>query len=462
MLKDRKDLDVLLNMIIQKYNTDRDKTDKIIDIMMEHGISPGEASKLTEGQILLQEVQNISILYIYTDALYRATGNNQIKPENWFVEDEIREGKEFKVEEEEKIDEIILHNVTLNGTRHFVCPKVSGLELAKWMKQRLLTYNLQTQRPSIKTVVFDEYIKTPDIRTYKVSQITKMILQGEYTTDTLTLNIRKTNSERIDYDKDTQILRIPIIKENYIDIVDGIHRTIGNSKALAINPDLDISWSLNILNYDIREARRFISQTGKATPISRKDRTLYDTDNVNMLIAQDIATFGESKTNVMYNKMGEDIKDVQYRDKYTTFDTIFKAIDYNFDYDEDKTYDIQKVKENVVRGMNEILGYLDNKYGDLQKNKNKYVFLESNMFIGYIALLSTVWDSQTKTFTKDWDIAIQTVVDSIDFSRKNSLWETLSLFNNEKLNKTTISTISDYFKEKGDELNVREQTEIIQ
>lgn len=454
MLKDRKDLEVLLNMIIQKYNTDRDKTDKIIDIMMEHGISPGEASKLTEGQILLQEVQNISILYIYTDALYRATGNDQIKPENWFAPDEIRDGKEFKVEEEEKIDEIVLHDVTLNGTRHLVCAKISGAELAKWMRQRLLTYNLQTQRPSIKTVIFNEYVKIPDIRTYKVNQITKMLLQGEYTTDTLTLNIRKTGNEKMYYDPDAQILRIPIIEGNYIDIVDGAHRVAANDKALTIQPGLDISWSLNILNYDIKEARRFIAQTSKASPISRKDRTLYDTDDADMLIAQDIATFGESKTNVMYNKIGEDIKDVQYKDKYTTFDTIFKAVNHNFDYNENKTYDIQKVKENVVRGLNEILGYLDSKYGNLQKNKNKYVFLESNMFIGYIALLSTVWDSRTKTFIKDWDITVQTVLDDIDFSRTNPLWDSLSLFNNEKLNKTTINTISNYFKEKGVELNV--------
>lgn len=453
MLQNREKLELLLNIIIQKYNNDKEKADKIVDIMTQHGISPGEASKLTEGQILLQSIQNKNILYIYTDALYRATDDNRIKPEDWFTELEIQDGEQYTVPEEDKIDEIVLHNVVLNGNRHLVCLQVSGAEFLKWMRQRLLTYNTQTQRPTVKSIIFDEFTESPDIRPHKVNQITKAIVNNEYTTDDITLNIRKTGFEKIDYDDKTLTLRIPICKENYIDIVDGCHRIMGSNKALTIKPDLEIYWTLHILNYDIKEARRFVDQKSKATPIKREGKSLYDMSNTNMIIAQDIASFENSTTNVMYNKIGEDVRETQYRDKYTTYDAAAKAIAYNFRYHKNEARDIQKVKENIVRGLNEILGYLKDTQGNLEKKKDKYVYLESNMFIGYIALLSTVWNSKTKTFIKDWDITVQTVLDSIDFSRNNELWKNLSLYNNEKLNSITIKDISEYFKGKGDELN---------
>jgi hypothetical protein len=85
-----------------------------------------------------------------------------------------------------------------------------------------------------------------DIRPYKVSQIAEGILNSEFVGNTISINVKKTGYEEISYDEETKILRIPVKSDNFITIIDGAHRTLGNAKAFQIKPDIDINYSLNI------------------------------------------------------------------------------------------------------------------------------------------------------------------------------------------------------------------------
>jgi hypothetical protein len=392
------------------------------------------------------------VLYLFTNALFEATKEIILKPEDWFTEIEIAEGKAYQVISEDKIKEIVLQNVTYNGTRHWVCPKFSGEELYKLIQQRALTYDPQTQRPTIKFVSVDAMNELPDIRGYKVNQIAQQILDGDFIGNTISINIRKTGFEEFDYDEETMTMTIPVKTENLINLIDGAHRTLGNAKAYQIDSDIDINWSLNIFNYDIKEARKFIKQEGKATPLTRKQLRLYGSDDSNISIAQDVNSFESAKTNILFNKLAENLMEIEYRNKYVTFETFAKAIKNNFEYSQKDPYQIQKIKENLVRGFNEILGYLQHKYGNIEKIKDRYTIVENNVFIGYVALLSKLWNKQTQTFIKNWDIELQGALNNIDFNRDNVDWEEISLLNG-NINITTIKKISNYFIMKGAEVN---------
>jgi hypothetical protein len=259
MKKDRKDLEKNLIVILERISGDENKMHIITDIMMQHGILPGEAAKMTEQPTSIS-LLDVNVLYLFTNALFEATKEIIIKPEDWFTEIQIAEGKAFQIYEDDKITEIVLHNVTYNGNKHWVCPRISGKELYSFIQHRLLGYDPQMQRPTIKFVTLETMGELPDIRTYKTSQITKQILNREFVGNTISLNIKKTGFEEYSYDEETMTLVIPIKVENSIVIIDGAHRIIGNAKAYQLDPNIDINWSLNIFNYDVKEARKFIKQ----------------------------------------------------------------------------------------------------------------------------------------------------------------------------------------------------------
>lgn len=115
------------------------------------------------------------------------------------------------------------------------------------------------------------------------------------------------------------------------------------------------------------------------------------------------------------------------------------------DFDEYKAHEKRRIKEFIVDGINEIFGYLESKFNDLQELKDKYVFLENNMFIVYITLLSMLWDFKNKTVKRQWDYDLVDMLDKINFDRKNLLWNEIQLFNT-TVNKSVLNRIVTYVK----------------
>jgi hypothetical protein len=79
LLKDRQELEKKLIVLSEQINDKKEKTDKITNIMMEHGISPGAVANITE-QLTSISLLHVSVLYLFTCALFEVTRDINIKP----------------------------------------------------------------------------------------------------------------------------------------------------------------------------------------------------------------------------------------------------------------------------------------------------------------------------------------------------------------------------------------------
>jgi hypothetical protein len=55
--------------------------------------------------------------------------------------------------------------------------------------------------------------------------------------------------------------------------------------------------------------------------------------------------------------------------------------------------------------------------------------LENNIFVVYVALLASLWSKENKTPISNWEDKLEEMLDDIDFSRTNGIWNELGLFN---------------------------------
>jgi hypothetical protein len=164
-----------------------------------------------------------------------------------------------------------------------------------------------------------------------------------------------------------------------------------------------------------------------------------------MTIAKEINSFESRNTNELYNRIADDLVEVKYKDKFTTFETFSRSIKINFGLSNDsKPRDIRKIKRFLVDGMNEILGYLKDKFGDLDLAKENYICLENNTFIVYTSLLAPLWDREEKSPVSNWEDKLEEKLEGIDFNRNYPLWDELQLFNSSITNKS-ISKIAEHF-----------------
>jgi hypothetical protein len=207
--------------------------------------------------------------------------------------------------------------------------------------------------------------------------------------------------------------------------------------------------SVRIVHLDEVKAWNLIIQEDKAHKISEERKRTADPKDDDVKIAKEINTFGTNKSNALFNKIGEDDKDVLLTNKYTTTFILSEAIKYHFSYDNAR--EMRIIKEYLINFFNELFGILQEKYETIE-DKEHYVYTDLRIFIGYITLAKKFYNRDT------WEKELEALINSIDFSRDNSEWESLYLNNKKLITLKDIKRIEQYFDQLGGENNGTEKT----
>lgn len=343
----------------------------------KHGISSGYLQSLVNNPSLLDE-EDIRVIALIGDQLSCINGLESLKIENNFNEQEISDIRQYFMPKEDTEDEIsfpyVIEDVIMvsEGCYSF---SLSYQFLSRLYDNQKLNYNYDVQRQPKYVKRQDEIIKTPSINKKSVVEISEHIIKQTLVPTTLAINAALGSSKsgnEVIYDSKNKTLTIT--EGTRLDILDGMHRTLGASKAYSQNRNLDAKFNGNIFNYDTKQAQRFQSQQAKHNPIPKGRIEELEASRYADVVVKQL-------------RMDSEIKDaITSRDKFSqsakelvSYGVLANAIDKEFEF-KNKFEAVNKAKY-----LSDYFMYLFGYFGEYALN-NKNLLFYNKMFAGHIRL----------------------------------------------------------------------------
>jgi hypothetical protein len=419
-----------------RFCRDRVLTQKIKDEFGKRGISPAETQRILDTKILLKGVHP-DIQCLLCKLFYEETNEEVIKPENYFNDSEIERAKSFKIEtEEQERYPIVFENVEKvhDDLYSFY---LDAQQIADLYSKNLITWNKETQRQTKIKNISGDFIEVPDINTISVNQIADRIVKGKQKTNHINFNLLKNGEENYEYDAKNRRF---IMYSGELDIADGAHRSYGVVAAVRINPDVQFKLGVYFTNYTVEEAREFIKQENIRNKIEKSHLETFDSENLSMTVALDLNTQPKCDFN---GKITTNKTNIDLGIALTTTDIMDNVIKYEYDDVLKSNRDVRLITEWLVKFFNELMGlYADEFITNIKQSKENTYINHENMFIGYIALSKELYGKE------NWKDILQKVMEKIDFSKGNSIWneDNLNINSKKNLSKPYIKKLSNYFK----------------
>lgn len=438
MIKDRQELEDVLNLIIKDHSNDNKVISKISEQLGKKGIPLGKVGGLFTQANPLNYLSEIE-LCLFTKYLFDATREYKIHPDKFFSQQELLYALDYEFPIREKTNKIVLHNVDQINEFQWICTKETYQNVANIFENGLITYNPRTQRQPLKRKVAGRIIETINIDNKKIAEIKREMLNNTFFTNAISLNIRRTTDTKpFRYDKEKRTLTIIVNEGVHIDAVDGFHRLGGILKCTQERPDIDRVTSIYIYWLTEKRARAVIRQENKATPIQEEYLDVMDTSDKNMEVAKAIGQTEDK--NEMYCKVGLDSNELRQEGKFVTYETLSKTINHIYDV---KTFvQGEEIQGFLTQLFNIIIGQNYQAFNeDLDSTKKNTYLASNNTFIGYIAL----GEELRQKYPDDWKDKLIEILKKIDLNKPNEfLKKDVGLENN--INLSTIKRIAEYFK----------------
>lgn len=447
MKKEREKLEEALNLLLESYSNDNKVIDRFVeDLVGGHNFSRGRSIGIFTKHTPLSFFNNIELCLIII-YFYAITKEYKIKPEDWFNEGEILEAESFRYVDEEKITRIVLHNVDQINEYQWICTKETYQNIARFMGNGLISYNMRTQRQPIVRRHGNKIIKTANIKPAKVEAIKKEMLAGTFNANVITWNIRKaTGLERFKYNSKDRTLTIEVDENTNVDVIDGANRTAGFLKAVEVKPDINGVTLVMVYYVDEEKARQIIHQEAKAEPLDEEFVSTFDISDVNMQVVKNINS--TQSMNEMFGRIGT-AKEINSENKLVTFETLSKTIDYIYNLKDKPIIEARSVEKFLIQLFNIVVGI---HYSDFNENLKEFRRVsyraDNNMFVAYIAF----GEELKNKYPNDWDSKLPELLRNLDLNKPSDLWKEVGLENN--INLSTVKKISKYFKKQVEELIV--------
>ncbi|MED4883159.1 DNA sulfur modification protein DndB [Bacillus smithii] len=398
------------------------------------------------------------VLMLLTEQIYLKTGIQELNPEKYFTEAEIKKSKQYsgKLQLENEIEfPYTIDNVIMIEEDAFVA-KLSAQEIAKLLKSRHLNYNFDIQRESVKTQRHGKIIQEAKLVMENVLEIKEHLKNNTLVPTFLVFNAAVRTSDTGDeLVYDASKMQLTITKGTRLDIVDGYHRCKACELAVTENPEIDFEFGVLFTNYTDNRAKQYQAQLAKATPISRtRQKELEGSRNADLVVKE--------------LKIDSDLKD-KISQTHQPRITVGELVSYNILADtieeqfKMKTRaDVYDVADYLKEFFNTLIGtYTDEFVNNVQETRKNSLINENITFIGYIVLARRMFEKGIKARN-----VIRYIAD-IDFRKDNPMWEEIGVLVAGNINdnvKKARKVIKEFFEnisiEDGEE--VKTSDEIIQ
>jgi methyl coenzyme M reductase subunit D len=440
-VKNKEKLEELLIDTFEKIKHDKKRVARIKKGLMEYKVLPGTIQMIiNEPEEHLSEIDN-NLLCLLTEQTYVASGNLELKPENFFSPREIKEVKttyKGMVEEPISFPYTLKETVMIAPDMYFT--KITSEEIKLLKDADLLQYNFETQREARLRTDKDNpenIVREVKVNKKHVETIKESILKGEALPSFITFNARLGSADEgveLVYDEDKR--ELTIMEGTLLDVLDGFHRITAAIKALIEDPSKVFTFGLIIVNFDIEKARLYFTQMNNVIPIDKQHLERMKRERQSDFIVKQLMFSSELK-----GKIVEGVDVPRNSNALVTFDTLSQAIDEVYKID-DKVEAI-KVANYLKNFFNTLFySFPDEFLGDVRKYRDESIINANMMFYGYVILSKRM---------KDENIPVEKVSDiisKIDFSRNNKEWQELKILDeNKHLTMKAKNNIKKFFEQ---------------
>jgi len=380
-------------------------------------VMPGDLLKYIKSPEEIIPSLEIGTIYYLAKCMNEVRASTSLQLDKYFT---AREMKEIETTFREKLIDrgerastelpFTFENVIKIGEGDYIL-SIDGRTKKSFMDSHILQYNQETQREA--RMVRDKndpnnIIPMPKVNKKSVREIAELAKKGELIQTMVTWNARLGSSddesgEELIYNEDDKTLTI--LKGTLLDVVDGYHRLQGIAMALNENPNLDIRFKLNILNFSQAQAKKYFAQLNTYNPVSKS--------RVRELAARD---YGVEALNLLLDEF-QDFKDkVTHRgisprqDALTTHSILHEAINDNFKIENKR--DVIKTAKYLTKFFKEVFySFPDEFLGDIVEIRKKSIMNAPSMFAGYVKLAHMMQENNIDLEN------LTDIVNNIDFSR---------------------------------------------
>lgn len=279
MLKEREELETLLQKELKHKASDKSLVNKLIQSLIVSGIPEKNAGEII---LLIKPLSNYNdrTLYKISSLLLTSKVVN-----SFFTPKEIKEyGKTTKTTGKNIFP--IRWNMVQIGENQFI-GKITCQELMRLRDMQLLNYNPEAQRPMKSIYCEGKELLVPTLNSKAVKQIAQSYLDSTYIPNTITLNIPIENS--FEYDNGNN--ELIIYQLEHFDILDGYHRYRAMSDIYNLDGSFDYPMELRIVSFSDEEAKQFIYQEDQKTKMKKIDSDSFNQKSHANQIIQELNKF---------------------------------------------------------------------------------------------------------------------------------------------------------------------------
>lgn len=354
-------------------------------------------------------VNNIKTIELITliDAVCEYTHDSRYNPSHYFSDKELNDFDSHISKDENVVDCIHLKNgIKINDEQWVFYVPLEDCYLFK--NSLLIRYNIQTQRkPEYKEIGTKGFvIEDAALDEGAVESIKEVFLDEKFTPNLITLNVLVQEGKTAQFKEEgNDITIIPNYDRNspnttYVDCIDGYHRLTGAYRAykeeLEKGKKLKGGLIVSLVRMTVSEARDYIAREFKRSSTSQEWLDSITENDYTKMADKIVSNINLSNIGLV-DFVGLTYDDVKYKNKITSRNVLVNGIkntDIKVNNLNEVVFSGKKIADIITIIINQIATHFDNDYKKILKES---MFLDTNMFIGYIAIANKIMN------LKDYD-----------------------------------------------------------
>lgn len=367
MLKDKKALEQYLDWQCDRIIVDNDSCKDIYTYANKtYDIPKGIVSDLISRRKAMAEATEFE-LFILLDSMSNVLKDKKIQGiDKFYAMQEAQYYRKSKYENYNIKFPLIFKMIQIEEDQWV--GRIDIKTLMQLRKAQLVSYNANTQRVLQRIVRGDKEIYKISLNQKAINEIKESFEEGNFISNTITLNVPLESESEFYYDKDDCSLVIKSLES--FSILDGYHRFIAACQVSDLNSDFNYSLELRITNFDETKAQTFIWQEDKKTQMRK-----IDSKSMNMNSAANIVV-ERLNGNVRCNLKGL----ISRNDGLIHFGELAELVDYFYfkgvSKEKERSVSIQAIKE-LTENFNMLTEYNT----DYLERRMSYKTLLAAMFV---------------------------------------------------------------------------------
>ncbi len=437
-MKQRSELILLLQDILQQdVKHDKRKIHTIKENLANYQVTGGQVVTLINDAATVLDTIDPRLLCLFAEQVLMFQTDHNVQLETYFTQREIKEAHTtYLAPKQTKLEfPFTFENVLQVSEDEYVAVVTCNL-LKNLYDSGLIQYNHETQREARIRNTDGKIIEMPKINAKRVKEISACLERNELISSTLTFNGRlmtADGSEELIYNERERSLTIT--QGTLLDILDGFHRLQAIVQTLSRKPDIDMNFTVRILNYDIPRAKMYFEQTNKTEPVAKSRLAEMNTSGFSNFIAKTV-----QMNSALRGKVSSSDIIGPYSEFLVTFRTLQEAIDSTFEIVD---------KSHAIAGAQYLTDFFDRLLSidveafqtDIVSTKKESIINANQMFVGYVALAGRFYRDKIAL------TALDATLKKIDFNRGNPLWEQLAILDAKGNTRNMKKAIAKFFNQ---------------